>query len=183
MSLKPKAYRNEWKEARADEMKKYPSPPEARLWAVLEMATEILANQYGIGYGLFGFEFERQAIVAGFIPDFYFPEAKLAVEVDGKYHFSQRGSDGIRDKILFDSYGILVLRYPASSVMCNFDDDTWTDFEPFLPTCPAGILYDISSHLYSAYWWMKGNRVADWRTKMQGFDPSDDFPCPIKETD
>ena len=58
---------------KAREMRLSPTPAEAALWAKLRM-------------GQTGYKFRRQALVRGYIVDFWCPKAKLVVEVDGGYH-------------------------------------------------------------------------------------------------
>lgn len=60
----------------------------------------------------------RQAIVSGYIVDFYFPRAKLIVEVDGYYHFTSKGqsADRVRTRVLM-SKGFTVIRFPNSQVL------------------------------------------------------------------
>lgn len=61
---------------KAREMRLAPTPAEAALWAKLRM-------------GATGFKFRRQALVRGYIVDFWCPRAKLVVEVDGGYHHTE----------------------------------------------------------------------------------------------
>ena len=62
--------------------------------------------------------FRRQHIIAGFIVDFYCPELRLAVEVDGPHHQLQRSEDEFRTFIL-GSYGVSVARVQADVVMAD----------------------------------------------------------------
>lgn len=56
-----------------------------------------------------GFHFRRQAIILGWIVDFYCAYAKLAIEVDGSYHDNISEKDAYRTEIM-EEHGILVLR-------------------------------------------------------------------------
>src|SRR5450755_591674 len=47
-----------------------------------------------------GWRFRRQHVIAGFIADFYCPELKLVVELDGGIHETQRDEDAKRDAAL-----------------------------------------------------------------------------------
>ena len=60
-----------------------------------------------------GLRFRRQYGIGNFILDFYCPQIKLCIELDGDYHFhvSQPYSDAERDDILFKKYGIYTLRF------------------------------------------------------------------------
>ena len=60
-------------------------------------------------------KFRRQHPVGRFILDFYCHEERLAVEVDGPVHETQRQADGERQQIL-ESMGIRFLRLPAALV-------------------------------------------------------------------
>ena len=60
-----------------------------------------------------GLRFRRQYGIGNFILDFYCPQIKLCIELDGDYHFhvSQPYSDAERDDILLKKYGIYTLRF------------------------------------------------------------------------
>jgi very-short-patch-repair endonuclease len=47
-----------------------------------------------------GLHFRRQQVIAGFIADFYWHAAKLAVEVDGNSHEGRSDYDEERDTLL-----------------------------------------------------------------------------------
>ncbi|MDO8283138.1 MAG: endonuclease domain-containing protein [Thermodesulfovibrionia bacterium] len=71
---------------------------------------------------LCGYKFRRQYSVNKFVIDFYSPELKLAIEVDGDSHFTD-GAD-ICDKerqIIIESYGIEFLRFTNREVYENVD--------------------------------------------------------------
>ena len=59
-----------------------------------------------------GIRFRRQFSVGPYILDFYAPEIKLAIELDGQGHFTEHGleHDHIRDTYLH-TQGITVLRF------------------------------------------------------------------------
>src|SRR5437773_10879095 len=75
---------------------------EARLWNAMK------------GRQLEGRKFRRQHSIDRYIVDFYCPEEKLVVEVDGSSHdnVGTNLSDEERDKYM-NSLGIKVLRIPA----------------------------------------------------------------------
>lgn len=89
----------------AREMRLNPTAGEAELWERLRM-------------GRLGFKFRRQALVRGYIVDFWCPKVKLVVEVDGGYHRSpqQQEWDAKRDQVLRD-LGILTLRVQDEDVL------------------------------------------------------------------
>lgn len=59
-----------------------------------------------------GYKCRRQVAVGSYIVDFYFPDASLAVEIDGEHHENQRDYDARRDSWL-RSRGIEVIRIPS----------------------------------------------------------------------
>lgn len=81
------------------------TPPEARLW------TRVRAHR------LQGYKFRRQHPVGPYILDFYCAAARLAVEVDGRYHEhpDQIAHDRRRTRWLA-SQGIRVMRIAAHDV-------------------------------------------------------------------
>lgn len=92
-----------WKWLKAKEMRKNPTPSEKKLW------------QYIRGYQL-GVKFRRQAIILGYIADFYCSSKRLVVEIDGDSHKTFRDYDRYRDKV-FHGIGIFPLRINARLVM------------------------------------------------------------------
>jgi very-short-patch-repair endonuclease len=72
---------------------------------------------------LAGYKFYRQRPVATYILDFYCPELKLAVEIDGPIHErdDRRKHDQFRDQVLFEQ-GIQVIRFTNEQVEKNPDD-------------------------------------------------------------
>lgn len=90
------------KQAFAEHLLNHQTWPERLLWSRLRYK--------GIGYS-----FQRQAIVWGFIVDFWCPTAKVAVELDGPIHEKQKQADADRDDILARA-GIEVLRFQNSDV-------------------------------------------------------------------
>lgn len=67
-----------------------------------------------------GEKFTPQAIIAGFIPDFWCGRLRLAIEVDGSVHAIQRDYDLWREKILINSK-VRVLRFTNEQVLVNRD--------------------------------------------------------------
>ena len=102
--------------------------PEVRLWQ--ELKSRQMAQ----------FKFRKQAIVGGFIVDFYCPSAKLVIEVDGETHDDPE-SDVDRDKALA-KFGLQVVRYTNDEVVHEIDwvlQDLWqrlTDRGTPSPTPP-----------------------------------------------
>ena len=64
----------------------------------------------------------RQHPVAGYVVDFYCPEAKLIVEIDGEAH--NRGDRPVRDakrEIALSALGFRILRLSAAEVLADVD--------------------------------------------------------------
>ena len=64
------------------------------------------------GRKLGGYKFRRQAPIGPYIADFYAPEARLVVEVDGPIHDQQEAADNERTRYL-EARGIRVVRIRA----------------------------------------------------------------------
>jgi len=82
-------------------------PPEIMLWKRLKTRS------------LSGYKFRRQYSVENFVLDFYSPELKLAIEIDGDSHFDEE-RDTARQKII-ESYGIQFLRFTNEEVTKNIE--------------------------------------------------------------
>lgn len=83
--------------------------PEKRLWGILRN------NQLGV-------KFRRQHGVGHYIVDFYCPQLKLIIEVDGESHFSEdaQAYDKIRDKFMLE-LGLTTIRINNHDVMTNIE--------------------------------------------------------------
>ena len=68
-----------------------------------------------------GLRFRCQHPVGLFIVDFYCPQCRLAVEVDGDIHDQQVEHDTARTKQL-DRFGYRVVRFSNQDVMTNLDE-------------------------------------------------------------
>ena len=86
--------------ARARSQRNRMSEAEKRLWKGLRRKT-------------LGFRFRRQYAVAGYCLDFYCPELKVCVEVDGDFHDSKK--DARRD-VRIGSLGIVTIRIPTGEL-------------------------------------------------------------------
>lgn len=67
-----------------------------------------------------GFKFRCQHPVYRYILDFYCHEKRLAIEIDGKVHDSQKEYDRYRDEFL-KSLDIITLRIKDEDVLNNID--------------------------------------------------------------
>ena len=71
-----------------------------------------------------GVKFRRQFSIENFILDFYSPEIKLGIEIDGDSHFMSNATilkDCNRDNVLFKKYGIKALRFTNIEVKENLE--------------------------------------------------------------
>jgi len=87
-----------------------PTLAESRLWEMLK------CNQ------LSGYKFRRQHPMGNFILDFYCHQKKLAIELDGDYHFTpeQEAYDMYRTTLLQYS-GVTVIRFLNDQVLKEMD--------------------------------------------------------------
>ena len=90
----------------AQQMRRVPTPAEARLW------THLRAGR------LRGLHFRRQQVIDGFIVDFYCHAAGLVIELDGAVHQHQADYDAERTRIL-EERGLHILRFANSDVEHN----------------------------------------------------------------
>jgi very-short-patch-repair endonuclease len=96
--------------SRARVLRRALTPPEARLWVCLR------------GRQLDGLKFRRQHPVGPYVLDFYCPEARLAVEVDGQQHGDPERSEHDRRRTAWlATQDIAVLRIAAEDVRTNLD--------------------------------------------------------------
>jgi very-short-patch-repair endonuclease len=74
------------------------------------------------GKQLLGIQFYRQKPLDTYIVDFYAPQAKLVIEVDGSQHFEapQAEQDRRRDEEL-ESVGLKVLRFNSREVLTEIE--------------------------------------------------------------
>jgi len=92
----------------ARQLRQEATPSEDVLW-------QVLRNRQ-----LDGFKFRRQQPIGPFVLDFFCAEARLAVEVDGPIHETQREADTMRQEML-ESVGIHFIRVVANDVMNSLD--------------------------------------------------------------
>ena len=86
------------------------TPAEAKLWTLLKSKQ------------MDGKKFRRQHSVANYVLDFYCPEERIAIELDGQGHFEENQAAYDRKRDLFlASVGIKVLRFENKWVWNNPD--------------------------------------------------------------
>ena len=74
------------------------------------------------GQQLSGLRFRRQYSVGPYVLDFYCPEAKLAVEVDGDIHFGDGAEERDAERQLYiGSFGIRFIRCTNEDVYKNIE--------------------------------------------------------------
>lgn len=87
-----------------------PTKAETMLWKALRK------NQ------LEGRKFRRQHSISNYILDFYCPEEKLAVEVDGEVHYNMVNEQyDHKRKLFLENYGIQLLRFENKQIFENLD--------------------------------------------------------------
>ena len=94
--------------AQRKELRNHGTSAEATMWLMLKNRQVL------------GMKFRRQFSVGNFVIDFYCPEIKLAIELDGAPHFTFAGSmyDEEREKYL-SAQGITTLRYENKDIFKN----------------------------------------------------------------
>jgi very-short-patch-repair endonuclease len=65
-------------------------------------------------------KFRRQHPIGACTADFYCPDAKLVVEIDGLSHNDRMKEDRARDRYM-ESIGLRILRFAAGDVASNLD--------------------------------------------------------------
>ena len=98
------------KERRRD-LRNNPTPTETQLWE------KLAKRQLG------GFKFRRQHSINHYIVDFYCPQLKLIIEVDGEIHDQPKNKehDHLRDLELTEQ-GFHVLRFRNQEVQSNIEN-------------------------------------------------------------
>ena len=68
-------------------------------------------------------KFRRQQSIGNYIVDFYCPKLRLAIELDGDYHYhlEQPARDLKRDEELWEQAGVRVLRFENKEVFYNIE--------------------------------------------------------------
>ncbi len=83
---------------------------------------EILLWTYLKGKQLAGRKFRRQQSIGNYIVDFYCPEEKLVVELDGDFHFDDdvKKYDEERTDYI-NNFGIKLIRFENQEVLYNLE--------------------------------------------------------------
>ena len=87
-------------------LRKGATPEEEKLWSFLQQRR------------LAGRKFRRQHSVDNYVLDFYCPELRLAIELDGAHHYTLEGlaKDAFRDKYLLEEMKIVTIRFENQRV-------------------------------------------------------------------
>jgi len=88
---------------RARKLRKNPPASEAALWQLIRRPL------------LAGFKFRRRSVVLGWIPDFWCPAAKLAIEIDAQESEWKKDRD-VRREAKFGAEGIRMLHISAQAI-------------------------------------------------------------------
>ena len=93
---------------RARELRRDAPIPERILWGIIRSGR------------LGGFKFRRQHVVGPFVVDFYCPQAKLVVELDGLSHVGRGNADDKRT-IFLEQRGLKVIRVTNDDALHHLD--------------------------------------------------------------
>ncbi len=68
-------------------------------------------------------KFRRQAVINKYIADFYCPEAKLIIELDGTQHFEEKGIEYDKKRTTaLEEYGLTVIRIANNEINEQFKE-------------------------------------------------------------
>ena len=71
----------------------------------------------------YSLKFRRQAVINKYIADFYCPEAKLIIELDGSQHFEEKEIEYDEKRTAFlEKYGLKIIRIPNNMIKEQFDE-------------------------------------------------------------
>lgn len=104
------AYNNNSLKIIRQKLRKNMPTPEILLWNKLR------------GKQLNGLKFRRQYSIGNYIIDFYCPERRLAIEIDGDSHYSAQAE--IKDKkrdYFVEEHGITTLRFTNKEIINNLE--------------------------------------------------------------
>lgn len=89
-------------------LRRQPPAPEDRLWYYLRDRR------------LNGFKFRRQSGIGNYVVDFYCPQARLAIELDGDSHYTLAAQTNDRQRQAFiEACHVKVLRFTNLEIMKN----------------------------------------------------------------
>lgn len=89
----------------AKRLRRSMSPPEALLWQFLRRSPA-------------GIKFRRQYAIGPYVADFYCPNARLVIEIDGQVHnFERQATHDLERDRLINKLGVRIERIAAADVM------------------------------------------------------------------
>jgi very-short-patch-repair endonuclease len=101
-------YNRKTEEHKRKTLRNNATPAEKKLWQALK------------GKSLQGFKFRRQYSVGPFILDFYCPELKLCIEVDGFHHDKPEVREYDKRRTAYiKQFGIRIIRFKNPEVLKN----------------------------------------------------------------
>jgi len=96
--------------SRRKRLRNNPTQAETFLWGYLKNSQ------------LEGRKFRRQSSIKSFIVDFYCPEEKLVIELDGDFHFDNKAiKDDEKRTLILKKEGLKVIRFENQEVLLNLD--------------------------------------------------------------
>ncbi len=119
----------------ARRLRRAATPAEQVLWGCLR------------GRRLAGVKFRRQQVIAGFVADFYCPDAGLVVELDGPVHDGQTAADAERERVL-TSRGLRVMRVANERVSADLAGVLGAIVGALKATSPPGLLSETERGRY-----------------------------------
>lgn len=104
-----KIYNHKIQKSFRQQLRNRATEPELRIWQRVKSCQ-------------LGFKFRRQHGIGPYVVDFYVPQKKIVIEIDGDSHFDEtaRLTDHLRDKYL-RQHGHKVLRFTNLQVMQELD--------------------------------------------------------------
>ncbi len=96
-----------WKKDFARKLRKNPTPVYKKIWSRLRK------DQLGV-------RFKRRSILLGWIPDFWCPSQRIAIDIDYKSDSNRLKELEFRDSIL-DKNGIRMLRFSSDQICENIE--------------------------------------------------------------
>ena len=72
---------------------------------------------------ILGYKFRRQTSIGKYIVDFYCPEAKLVIEIDGDTHFEPKAEQYDKDREEYiESFGVQIVRFTNLDIYNNIEE-------------------------------------------------------------
>ncbi len=116
--MKPRTHNQPTQSEQRRELRNNSTAAEAVLW-------QMIKNRQ-----IEGVKFRRQFSIGPYILDFYSPEIKLCIELDGAKHYTESGSDNDcnRTEYLRNEHNIEVLRF-ENRILYNYPEEVIEEIE------------------------------------------------------